>query len=53
MCRMQYNNTTAVIIIDKEGGLLTECLACEHKELINDWEESQVNQKVYAMVADR
>lgn len=50
---VECENTTAIILIDQEDDLLTECLACGHKELINDWEDSQEGQNVYAMVADR
>lgn len=50
---LECGNTTAVIVIDPEDELLTECLACGHYELINDWEDGKEGQKVFAMVIDR
>lgn len=43
-------NKYAIILIDQHEELFTECLSCNHMELIHDWEDKQQGQTVYAMV---
>lgn len=47
---LECENTTAVILIDSKHDLIAECLSCEHKELINDYEDNKEDQKVFAMI---